>query len=399
MDAASGPASAPASRLPRSAGVAMVAGGAVSLQLGSAVAALLFPRTGPLGMVTLRLVVAAVVLLVVCRPRIRGHSRADWAVVCGFGAALAGLNTLFYQALDRLPLGTVVTLEVLGPLALSVLASRRVASLLWAALALCGVFLLGRGGFDRLDPAGVGFALAAGVLWAGYILLGARTGRRFPRADGLAIAMAVGALLALPFGAGQARVALTDPVLFGLAASVALLSSVLPYTLELLALRSLPEAAFAVLLSLEPAVAALAGYLVLGQELTLTDGLAIALVVAASAGAVGMPDRRDRARDRVRGSLRRRLRGCGGEHGGSGGEQSGSGGEQDGSGRDHGDSGRHQSDSGRDRGGLAASPAGGSPENASPENVSPENASPEDGAPELGAPAARDRGEKSCRHA
>ncbi|MEV0278064.1 EamA family transporter [Streptomyces sp. NPDC050610] len=266
--------------------VALVVGGVVSLQFGAAVAVLLFPRAGALGVVTLRLVLAAVVLLVACRPRVRGHARADWLLVCVFGAALAGMNTLFYQAIDRIPLGAAVTLEVLGPLVLSVAASRRLVSLVWAALALGGVFLLGRSGFDSLDPAGAGFALAAGVLWASYILLSARTGQRFPKADGLALAMSVAAVLSIPLGVVSKGTALLDPATIGLGAAVALMSSVLPYTLELLALRRLPASGFAVLMSLEPAAGAAAGFLLLSQSLSVAEGVAILLVVVASVGAV-----------------------------------------------------------------------------------------------------------------
>jgi inner membrane transporter RhtA len=236
--------------------------------------------------VALRLAVAAAVLLVVCRPRLRGYSRADWFTVVVFGVTMAGMNGLFYQAIDRIPLGPAVTLEVLGPLALSVLASRRAVNLIWAGLALAGVFLLGGGGFDELDPLGVAFALGAGVMWAAYIVFSARTGRRFPQADGLALAMAVGALLFLPLGIAESGTKLLDPVTLGLGAGVAVLSSVLPYTLELLALRRLPASTFAVLMSLEPALAATAGFLILDQALSTAQALAIALVIAASMGAV-----------------------------------------------------------------------------------------------------------------
>ncbi|MFJ8075500.1 EamA family transporter [Streptomyces sp. NPDC096176] len=266
--------------------VALVVAGGLSVQFGAAVAVLLMPRAGALGVVTLRLVLAAVVLLVVCRPRLRGHSRADWATVITFGAAMSGMNMLFYQAADRIPLGAAVTLEVLGPLALSVIASRRLVNLLWAALALGGVVLLGGGGFDRLDPVGAAFALAAGGMWAAYIVFSARTGRRFPQADGLALAMGFGALLSLPFGLVEAGSRLLVPSTLALGLAVALMSSVLPYTLELLALRRLPAATFAVLMSLEPAIAAMAGFLVLSQALAPTEGLAIVLVVVASMGAV-----------------------------------------------------------------------------------------------------------------
>ncbi|EFL32969.1 integral membrane protein [Streptomyces viridochromogenes DSM 40736] len=277
-----GPLGSPGSLGP----VGLVLAGGISVQFGGALAVTLMPRAGALGVVALRLFVAAVVLLLVCRPRLRGHSRTDWGTVVVFGITMAGMNGLFYQAVDRIPLGPAVTLEVLGPLALSVLASRRAINVVWAALALAGVFLLGGGGFSSLDPTGAAFALGAGAMWAAYIVFSARTGRRFPQADGLALAMAVGAVLFLPLGIAESGTKLVDPVTLGLGAAVALLSSVLPYTLELLALRRLPASTFAVLMSLEPAVAATAGFLVLDQALTAMQSAAIALVIAASMGAV-----------------------------------------------------------------------------------------------------------------
>ncbi|MPY31660.1 EamA family transporter [Streptomyces adustus] len=266
--------------------VGLVLAGGVSVQFGGALAVTLMPRAGALGVVSLRLLVAALVLLLVCRPRLRGHSRADWGTVVVFGIAMSAMNGLFYQAVDRIPLGPAVTLEVLGPLALSVVASRRALNLVWAGLALAGVFLLGGGGFGDLDPVGVAFALGAGAMWAAYIVFSARTGRRFPQADGLALAMAVGALLFLPLGLAESGTKLFDPVTFGLGAGVAVLSSVLPYTLELLALRRLPASTFAIMMSLEPAIAAAAGFLILDQALTALQAAAIALVIGASMGAV-----------------------------------------------------------------------------------------------------------------
>ncbi|MFI7383402.1 EamA family transporter [Streptomyces sp. NPDC049813] len=268
--------------------VGLVLAGCVSVQFGGALAVSLMPRVGAVGVVTIRLVVAALVLMVVCRPRLRGHSRADWGTVLAFGVAMGGMNMIFYQAAARIPLGLAVTFEVLGPLTLSVLASRRAVNFLWAGLALCGVFLLGGAGdgLGGLDPVGVGCALAAGGMWAAYIVFSARTGRRFPQADGLALAMAVAAVLSLPLGVVAAGTRLLDPVTIGLGAAVAVLSSVLPYTLELIALRRLPASTFAVMMSLEPAIAALAGFLVLSQALSWLEALAIALVIAASMGAV-----------------------------------------------------------------------------------------------------------------
>ncbi len=295
--------------------VALVVTGGLSVQFGSAVAVLLMPRAGALGVVTLRLVLAAAVLLIVCRPKVRGYGRADWGTVVAFGTAMAGMNILFYQAADRIPLGAAVTLEVLGPLILSVAASRRLMNLLWAGLALGGVVLLGGGGFDRLDPLGAAFALAAGAMWATYIVFSARTGRRFPQADGLALAMAFGAVLSLPFGIAEAGDRLLVPSTIGLGLAVALMSSVLPYTLELLALRRLPAPTFAILMSLEPAIAATAGFLVLDQALSGTDALAIALVIAASMGAVRTQARRARRESRGRNRLRAGRPGAAGREG------------------------------------------------------------------------------------
>ncbi|MDX2678864.1 EamA family transporter [Streptomyces sp. NY05-11A] len=306
---AAAPAAAPG-RFGSLGPVGLVLAGGVSVQFGGALAVTLMPRAGALGVVALRLLVAAVVLLVVCRPRLRGHSRADWGTVVAFGVTLAAMNGLFYQALDRIPLGLAVTLEVLGPLTLSVVASRRALNLLWAGLALVGVFLLSGGGGaggagsgghgggfgGGVDLVGVAFALGAGAMWAAYIVFSARTGRRFAQADGLALAMAVGALLFLPLGLAESGTKLVDPVTLGLGAAVAMLSSVLPYTLELLALRRLPASTFAVLMSLEPALAATAGFLVLDQSLTTLQAAAIALVVGASMGAVRTQVARGRKR-------------------------------------------------------------------------------------------------------
>ncbi|MEU3791985.1 EamA family transporter [Streptomyces fructofermentans] len=276
--------------------VGLVLAGGVSVQFGGALAVSLMPRAGALGVVTLRLAVAAIVLMVICRPRLRGHSRVDWGTVVVFGVTMAAMNGLFYQSVARIPLGPAVTLEVLGPLVLSVLASRRAVNLVWAGLALCGVFLLGGGGFGSLDPAGVAFALGAGAMWAAYIVFSARTGRRFPQADGLALAMVVAAVLFLPLGVVESGGKLLEPTTLALGAAVAVLSSVLPYTLELLALRRMPASTFAVMMSLEPAIASLAGFLVLSQTLSVMEALATALVIGASVGAVRTQVGRGRAK-------------------------------------------------------------------------------------------------------
>ncbi|MEU9147336.1 EamA family transporter [Streptomyces sp. NPDC048349] len=275
--------------------VALVVSAGISVQFGAALAVMIMPRAGAAGVVTLRLAAAALVLLLVCRPTVRGYFRADWGTVVAFGVAMAGMNGLFYQAIDRIPLGPAVTLEVLGPLALSVVVSRRLVNLLWAVLALAGVVLLaghGGAGFGGLDPLGAAYAVGAGAMWAAYIVFSARTGRRFPQADGLALAMAVAAVLSLPLGLLEAGSALLVPSTLALGVGVAVLSSVLPYTLELLALRRLPAPTFAILMSLEPAIAATAGFLVLNQAMSALDALAIALVIAASMGAVRSQSRK-----------------------------------------------------------------------------------------------------------
>lgn len=273
--------------------VLLVLVGLACQEVGASLAVLLFPRVGPLGMVMLRLVFSAVLLLLITRPSLRGHSVGGWRAVVGFGVVLALMNGFFYLALERLPLGVTVTIEVLGPLALSIIASRRRSAWLWAVLALAGVIALGGGGWDRLDLLGVLFALGAALSWAFYILASARVGREFRGLSGLALAMTVGALIALPFGIAQAGTALLRIDLLGLGAAVAVLSSLIPYALELIALRRLPAAVFAVLMSMAPAIAALAGWMLLGQALSLLELAGIALVVVASAGAVLIAGRTD----------------------------------------------------------------------------------------------------------
>lgn len=266
--------------------VTLVVAGLVCQEVGASIAVLLFDDVGPLGMVMLRLAFSAIVLLLIARPRLTGHSRSDWGSVVIFGLVLAGMNGLFYLALDRLPLGVTVTIEVLGPLTLSIIASRRASAWLWAGLALVGVVALGGGGWDRLDPVGVLFALGAAATWALYILSSARVGAAFPRLDGLALAMTIGALVSLPFGIADAGSALLRPEILGLGAAVAVLSSTLPYAFELIALRRLAASAFAILMSLAPATAAIAGFILLGQHLAWLEVVGIALVIAASIGAV-----------------------------------------------------------------------------------------------------------------
>lgn len=274
------------SRSGQSLGALLVLAGVVSVQIGASIAVLIFPALGPMGVVALRIAFAAVLLLIIARPRLRGRNRADWMTVIIFGVVLAVMNTAFYFALERIPLGVAVTIEVLGPLILSVVIGRKALSWVWAILAFIGVVIICGFGFGTLDPIGVALAALAGVCWAAYILVAARAGQRFAQLEGLALALAVATVLTLPFGIAFAGSAMLHLEVLGLALLVAALSSAIPYSVELIALRRIPTSTFGVLMSLEPAVAVAAGFVVLHQALTWLDLVAIVLVIGASIGAV-----------------------------------------------------------------------------------------------------------------
>jgi inner membrane transporter RhtA len=264
---------------------ALVLAAIASVQIGSAVAAKLFDRAGPAGIVLLRLGFGALILLAATRPRLRGHSWRSLALAATFGVSLAGMNWSFYEALSRMPLGPAVTVEFIGPLAVAVAGSRRALDGFWVVLAAAGVLLLTSGGVSGVNGGGIALAALAGAFWGCYILLSQRVGRQFPGVSGLAIALGVGTVLMLPAGLiGAGDRLWSGPVLLG-ALAVALLSSVVPYSLELSALRTLPSRVFGVLMSLEPAMAALAGVVILGQHLVPREIVAIGCVIAASAGA------------------------------------------------------------------------------------------------------------------
>jgi inner membrane transporter RhtA len=266
--------------------VGLVLMAVASVQFGAALAKTLFDEAGAGGTVFLRVLLAAVILAAVWRPALRGRRASDLRLVAAFGLTLAGMNLAFYESLDRIPLGVAVTFEFVGPLGVAVAGSRRPLDLLWVALAATGILLLSDfGTFGDLDATGVGLALLAGGFWAAYILLSARTGRVFPGGSGLALAMIVASALLLPVGVADAGASLLEPEVLSLGVAVAILSSAIPYSLELEALRRLPAAVFGVLMSLEPAVAALAGYAVLGETLAAGELAAIGFVVVASAGA------------------------------------------------------------------------------------------------------------------
>jgi inner membrane transporter RhtA len=271
----------------RASSTALVLGGILSVQLGAATATSLFDELGPAGTVFLRVLFAAAMLLAVWRPRLAGTDRRGLWLVGMFGVSLAGMNLCFYEAIDRIPLGIAVTFEFVGPLGVAIAASRRALDLAWAALAAVGIALLSPGPGSSLDALGVVLALIAGSFWGAYIVLSARVGKAFEGGRGLAAAMAVAVVLVLPSGIAGAGSAVADPGLLAVAIAVAALSSAIPYSLELEALRRLPAGTFGVLMSLEPGVAALVGFVVLGQDLGARELVAIGLVAAASAGALG----------------------------------------------------------------------------------------------------------------
>jgi inner membrane transporter RhtA len=264
----------------------MVMAAAVSVQFGAALGATLFDALGPGGASLLRQAFAAAILLALWRPRVRSYSAADLRLAGAFGVALGLMNLCFYEALDRIPLGVCVTIEFIGPVSVAVLFSRRPLDLVWVALAVAGIVVLadpfGAGG---VDPTGLVLILAAAACWAVYIVLAQRATRVFHGSTGLALAAGVAWLMPLVPGLAEAGVAeLLAPEALAVGLAVALLSSVIPYSLESESLRRMPAHVFGVLMSLEPAVAALAGFVVLGQRLGARELVAIALVICASVG-------------------------------------------------------------------------------------------------------------------
>jgi inner membrane transporter RhtA len=285
----------------------LVVTGIFSVQFGAGLAARLFTQVPPAAVTGLRLWTSAVVMVLIgarpLRKALSGLARRrawrDAAVAAGFGLTLAVMNFSIYQAFARIPLGIAVTIEFLGPLGVAVASSRRLLDVLWVGLAGTGVALLARGRLDLSGmgaaghgaassgrvAAGLGFALLAGLCWAAYILLSRATGQRFPGSTGLAIAMVVAAIVITPVGVATGRAALLRPEVVATGLVIGLLSSIIPYSLELEALRRIPARVFGIWMSLEPAAAALVGLVVLGQALAAREWLAIGCVMAACAGA------------------------------------------------------------------------------------------------------------------
>jgi len=257
----------------------------VSVQGGAAIAKGLFPVLGAAGTASMRIGVSALVLLAVVRPRLGQLRPAQWRAVVPYGLALGAMNFLFYCALARIPLGLAVTLEFVGPLGLALAGSRRWTDVVWALLAAGGIALIAPWGGSGLDLPGVALSLAAGGCWVVYIVLGRRTAAVLPGPLAVAVGMLFAAVPVLPFGLAGGSLLVLTPHLLLLGTLLAVFSSVLPFSLEMQAMKTLPTRTFSILMSLEPVAAALSGWLLLGERLTLGQWLAVGFIVVASVGA------------------------------------------------------------------------------------------------------------------
>jgi inner membrane transporter RhtA len=266
------------------ASILAIVGSMVSIQIGAALAQHLFPVVGAPGTTTVRVVLAALILLAIRRPSLKGLDAASLRSLGLYGASLGLMNLCFYLALRTIPLGVAVAVEFIGPLVVAAASHRSRLDILWLALAVAGLALLAPWGAGALDPVGLLWALGAGVFWGLYILFGQAAGR-IGEGAASALGMGVAALVVIPFGVVSAGARLLDPALLPLGLTVAVLSSALPYSLEMFALTRLPRATFGTLMSLEPAIGALSGFVLLGQQLSLRQGGAIAAIILASAGA------------------------------------------------------------------------------------------------------------------
>ena len=274
----------PASGLDRMPAPALVLGAIVSVQLGASIGRRLFDDLGASGVTLLRVGIAAAVMLIVLRPRVGQWTASAWRAAVLLGLTMASMNLLFYQAIRTVPLGVAVTVEFLGPLLMALAQTRRLIDLAWALLAAGGVAFLGYDPGGVVPITGLVLAFLAGLCWAAYILASANLGQAVAGSEGLAVSLAVAALVVFPFGIGGSLGVVTRPALLIPAAAVALLSSIIPYGLELAALRRIPTRVFGVLMSIEPAAAALAGLVVLGQSLAAREIIALVLVSLASVG-------------------------------------------------------------------------------------------------------------------
>jgi inner membrane transporter RhtA len=257
-----------------------------SVQFGAALSAPTMATYGSLSTTWLRLCWAALVLTLMVRPRFRTYSRSHWLAAGVLGVAMAGMTLCFFSSLQRIPLGLAVAIDFLGPLSVATFGIRRARALVWPALAMLGVVLLSR---DRAgwigEPIGVLLAGCAACGWGTYIVLMKKTGKLFPGLEGLSISLIAAALVATPFGMAQTGLHIAAPQL-AITAGLALLVPLLPYALEMAALRHMTSSSFGILMSVEPAIGALAGFAVLHQPMGAVQIAGTLLVVTASVGAV-----------------------------------------------------------------------------------------------------------------
>ena len=256
----------------------------ISVQCGAAIAKSLFPTIGAAGTASLRIGISAVILLLAYRPNLKAVTPKQWRIVLPYGLTLGAMNLVFYSAIERIPIGLAVTLEFIGPLLVAIVGSKRLLDYCWVVLAALGIVLIAPWSNDQIDPIGVLFALFAGALWAAYIVLGGKVSKIMHGGEAVATGMLFGAILILPFGIYENGLINLTPKLFGMGVALALLSSAIPFTLEMKALGQLPPRTFSILMSLEPAAAAICAFIFLQEHLNFYEILAVICVVTASAG-------------------------------------------------------------------------------------------------------------------
>ncbi|OMQ09171.1 DMT family transporter [[Flexibacter] sp. ATCC 35103] len=256
----------------------------ISVQCGAAIAKTLFPAIGAAGTASIRIGVSALILLVAYRPNLKEITPQQWKIVAPYGLSLGAMNLIFYLAIERIPIGLAVTLEFIGPLLVAIIGSKRLIDYCWVLLAAVGIALIAPWTNDRVDILGVVFALLAGGFWAAYIVLGGKISQIMNGGQAVSTGMLFAALLILPFGFYENGLANLTPKLFGMGIALALLSSAIPFTLEMKALGQLPPRTFSILMSLEPAAASICAFIFLQEKLIFTEILAVVCVVIASAG-------------------------------------------------------------------------------------------------------------------
>jgi inner membrane transporter RhtA len=256
----------------------------ISVQSGAAIAKSLFPAIGAAGTASIRIGVSALILLLVYRPNLKKITPKQWKIVIPYGLSLGAMNLIFYLAIERIPIGLAVTLEFIGPLLVAIIGSRRLIDYCWVLLAAAGIVLIAPWTNNRVDSLGVLFALFAGALWAAYIVLGGKVSKIMNGGQAVATGMLFAAILILPFGFYENGLVNLTPKLLGLGIALALLSSAIPFTLEMKALGQLPPRTFSILMSLEPAAASICAFIFLQENLSFHEIMAVVCVVIASAG-------------------------------------------------------------------------------------------------------------------